>query len=163
MTEESQKTEESKKEEVRDVPRATRHSISTTSAVLIVVGIIVLLGGGLIVGKRISSRRSVRGIVSNRMMNRPMMRGGRAGSNRANGGGGIDRGMFSGNVTKIDGDTLTISANGKDVQVKIADTTSIYKSSDIAKKSDISAGSQIIVRGQAGSDGIVQAQFIEIK
>ena len=164
MAEESKKElEGSDKNENSDQSSSKRLS-SAVPAILITIGVILLLGAGLCIGRGLAFRTSNRRVSGYQSaVGRPMMRGGRGSGKMMRGSGQYNRGLFNGKVTKIDGDILTATVNSKDIQIKISDTTSIYKSTDIAKKTDIAVGNDISVRGFAGSDGIILAQLITIK
>lgn len=75
---------------------------------------------------------------------------------------GRHRDGLIGTVTRIDGNNLTVHTNEKDYTVTIADSTSIYKSDEIAKQSDITANAPVIVRGAPNSSGQIAAKVIEL-
>ncbi len=79
-----------------------------------------------------------------------------------NGGGGFGgRGTF-GQITAINGDTLTVQdAQGNQIKVQLQPNTTVTKSVQGAK-SDLSTGATVTVAGQRGSDGTVTANAITI-
>jgi hypothetical protein len=86
--------------------------------------------------------------------------GGFGGIGGASGGfGGRARSFLptTGKVTKIDGNTITLStADGAVVMVNLADDTSIGRRK-IQRAKDISVGDEISVRGVTGDDGSISA------
>ena len=77
------------------------------------------------------------------------------------GGGFVNRGTF-GQVTAINGDTLTLQdAQGNQIKVQLQPNTTVTKSVQGAK-SDLSTGITVTVAGQRGSDGTVTANAITI-
>jgi hypothetical protein len=67
---------------------------------------------------------------------------------------------ISGKISNIDGNNITISYNNQNLVVVIADNTAIYKSNNIASKTDIKVGDTIRVRGAANSSGQINASAI---
>lgn len=74
-------------------------------------------------------------------------------------GGGFGRGTM-GTIDHVDGTTLYVKTqNGQIVKVSTSDTTKVQITSD-GKLTDLKAGQQVVVQGQAGSDGTVTGQTI---
>lgn len=73
--------------------------------------------------------------------------------------GGFGRGT-TGTIDHIDGTTVYVKTqNGQVVKVSTSDTTKVQITSD-GKLTDLKAGQQVVVQGQAGSDGTVTGQTI---
>jgi hypothetical protein len=73
--------------------------------------------------------------------------------------GGFSRGT-AGTIDHVDGTTVYVKTqNGEIVKVSTSDTTKVQITSD-GKLSDLKAGQQVVVQGQAGSDGTVTGQTI---
>ena len=70
---------------------------------------------------------------------------------------------ITGTITKISGNDLTISSQDKTYTIVIDEDTSISKSGDIAKQSDLKEKDQISITGSSKSDGSITAQTIIIK
>jgi hypothetical protein len=87
---------------------------------------------------------------------------GGAGTTTGSGGGGfVARGTF-GQITAINGDTLTLQdAQGNQIKVQLQPNTTLSKSVQGAK-SDLTTGITVTVAGQRGSDGTVTANAITI-
>jgi hypothetical protein len=74
--------------------------------------------------------------------------------------GGPGRGLASGTVTAVDGDTITVkTADGRTVKVKVSDSTK-YSVTKEGSKDDVKVGEQLLVTGRAGDDGTVDASTI---
>lgn len=81
-----------------------------------------------------------------------------SGSNRPN-GGNFGRGT-AGTIDHVDGTTVYVKTqNGQIVKVSTSDSTKVQITSD-GKLTDLKAGQQVVVQGQAGSDGTVTGQTI---
>ncbi|MCR3749212.1 hypothetical protein [Lentzea californiensis] len=77
-----------------------------------------------------------------------------SGQNRPNGRGTV------GTIDHVDGTTVYVKTqNGEVVKVSTADTTKVEISSE-GELTDLKAGQQVVVQGQAGSDGTVTGQTI---
>ncbi len=86
---------------------------------------------------------------------------GAGGAGAGFGGGFVNRGTF-GQVTAINGDTLTLQdAQGNQIKVQLQPNTTVTKSVQGAK-SDLSTGITVTVAGQRGTDGTVTANAITI-
>lgn len=78
---------------------------------------------------------------------------------RPNGGGNFGRGT-TGTIDHVDGTTVYVKTqNGQIVKVSTSDTTKVQITSE-GKLTDLKAGQQVVVQGQAGSDGTVTGQTI---
>ncbi|MGW6932138.1 hypothetical protein ACWGE0_18935 [Lentzea sp. NPDC054927] len=74
-------------------------------------------------------------------------------------GGNFGRGT-TGTIDHVDGTTVYVKTqNGQIVKVSTSDTTKVQITSD-GKLADLKAGQQVVVQGQAGSDGTVTGQTI---
>jgi hypothetical protein len=81
-----------------------------------------------------------------------------SGTNRPN-GGTFGRGT-AGTIDHVDGTTVYVKTqDGQIVKVSTSDTTKVQITSD-GKLTDLKAGQQVVVQGQAGSDGTVTGQTI---
>ncbi|GLY51107.1 hypothetical protein [Lentzea sp. NBRC 102530] len=81
-----------------------------------------------------------------------------SGTNRQ-GGGQFGRGTI-GTIDHVDGTTVYVKTqNGQVVKVSTSDSTKVEIFSE-GKLSDLKAGQQVVVQGQAGSDGTVNGQTI---
>ncbi|MFD5825118.1 hypothetical protein [Lentzea sp. NPDC060358] len=73
--------------------------------------------------------------------------------------GGFGRGT-AGTIDHVDGTTVYVKTqNGQVVKVSTSDSTKVDITSE-GKLSDLKAGQQVVVQGQAGSDGTVTGQTI---
>ncbi|MDT7783782.1 MAG: hypothetical protein QOF58_2201 [Pseudonocardiales bacterium] len=81
-----------------------------------------------------------------------------SGQNRPN-GGNFGRGT-AGTIDHVDGTTVYVKTqNGQVVKVSTSDSTKVQITSE-GKLTDLKAGEQVVVQGQAGSDGTVTGQTI---
>jgi cytochrome c-type biogenesis protein CcmE len=65
-----------------------------------------------------------------------------------------------GTIDHVDGTTVYVKTqNGQIVKVSTSDSTKVQITSD-GKLTDLKAGQQVVVQGQAGSDGTVTAQTL---
>lgn len=81
-----------------------------------------------------------------------------SGTNRQ-GGGQFGRGTV-GTIDRVDGTTVYVKTqNGQVVKVSTSDSTKVEISAE-GKLTDLKAGQQVVVQGQAGSDGTVSGQTI---
>ena len=92
----------------------------------------------------------------------PMMQNRSGGMMRSGQRGGFGQEIF-GTLTKIDGNSLTVNYNNKDVVISVTSDTSITKSGEIAKQSDLALNQSVSVTGTSKSDGSVVASQIRIK
>lgn len=75
------------------------------------------------------------------------------------GGGQFGRGTV-GTIDHVDGTTVYVKTqNGQVVKVSTSDSTKVEISSE-GELADLKAGQQVVVQGQAGSDGTVTGQTI---
>ncbi|MCX2947194.1 hypothetical protein [Lentzea sp. NEAU-D7] len=82
-----------------------------------------------------------------------------SGQNRPNGGNFAGRGT-AGTIDRVDGTTVYVKTqNGQVVKVSTSDTTKVEISTE-GRLTDLKAGQQVVVQGQAGSDGTVTGQTI---
>ncbi len=73
--------------------------------------------------------------------------------------GGFGRGT-TGTIDHVEGTTVYVKTqNGEIVKVSTSDTTKVQITSD-GKLTDLKAGQQVVVQGQAGEDGTVTGQTI---
>ncbi|MEU3642030.1 hypothetical protein AB0E59_01520 [Lentzea sp. NPDC034063] len=81
-----------------------------------------------------------------------------SGTNRQ-GGGQFGRGTV-GTIDHVEGTTVYVKTqNGQIVKVSTSDATKVEVTSE-GKLADLKAGQQVVVQGQAGSDGTVTGQTI---
>lgn len=79
---------------------------------------------------------------------------GGAGGFGGRGGGGAGRNGTVGTISKVDGNTITLTdSQGKTVTVTLTNDTPIVKSV-LAKESDLSVGAHILVRGARSGDNV---------
>jgi hypothetical protein len=82
-----------------------------------------------------------------------------SGANRQGGGQFGGRGTV-GTIDHVEGTTVYVKTqNGQIVKVSTSDTTKVEVTSE-GKLTDLKAGQQVVVQGQAGSDGTVSGQTI---
>ncbi|MDX8147725.1 hypothetical protein SK854_36835 [Lentzea sp. BCCO 10_0061] len=82
-----------------------------------------------------------------------------SGTNRQGGGQFGGRGT-AGTIDHVEGTTVYVKTqNGQIVKVSTSDTTKVEVTSE-GKLADLKAGQQVVVQGQAGSDGTVSGQTI---
>ncbi len=130
-----------------------------TKIVLVVVGVLIVLGGAMAAARftnRHARFENKVNIGKNAFLGRGMAGRGTIGRRFLNRG-------VSGDVTKIDGNTLTINNGTKDIAVNVQSTTSFSKNSQIAKLLDLIVGNNIVVSGASDSNGVVQATSIVIR
>lgn len=81
---------------------------------------------------------------------------------RGQGGTPIAGGLQMGTVKEIaDGVLIMTDANGKEIRVKVTDTTLIEKNASV-KVTDLEPGETLMVSGSTGSDGTVTARSIQV-
>lgn len=85
------------------------------------------------------------------------------------GAGGMGRGPggnfqgTAGEITKIDGSTLTITTfRGETAQVSVSDSTKITKNRAEAKLTDLKVGDRIMARGQQDKNGVWVAEVLHV-
>lgn len=71
--------------------------------------------------------------------------------------------FISGDVTAISGNTVTIKGARQDYLVSVNDSTSYRKSGDVAKQSDLSVNENVLAVGTSNSQGVITAQYIDIR
>lgn len=138
-----------------------------TKLLLLVIGILIIAGGAVAVAKFATGHERFGNGVN---FERTGMMGGRGfTSGRGMMGRGanfarqdLTRGV-SGDITKIDGNTVTINNGVKDIAVNLQSTTSFTKNGQVAKQSDLIVGNNIIVSGSSDSSGVVQATSVLIR
>jgi len=129
---------------------------------LVVAGLFIILGGAFALGKLSGRHLGIGRNINYRVENfdgRRMM----GGQFRARGmmGSRYGRG-FVGEVTKIDGSTITVKINNSDYAVVVSDSTSYAKNGQIAKQSDLKVGDTISISGASNSQGQISARIITI-
>ncbi|MDB5183674.1 MAG: hypothetical protein JWO07_355 [Candidatus Saccharibacteria bacterium] len=80
---------------------------------------------------------------------------GRGGMRHGGGGGTIQQSAARGVVTAVNGDTITVSGEGKQVTVTKSSSTTIS-----GDKTDVAVNDTVVVYGTTGSDGTVSATQI---
>ena len=138
--------------------------------VLVVIGVVVVVGGAfafarIVLGTHKGERvafgygREVKGGRSFGAMRGGMMGGGTMyGSYNEN-----DNARLAGQISAIADNDLTIKVNDKSYTVVVDADTSLTKSGEIAKQSDLQVNDNVLVRGSSKSDGSVVATQIIIK
>ena len=140
----------------------------TTIAVVIVVGAGAFFGGTVYEKDKLSSQGLLRNASAQ------SANGGQRGQGGAGGGAGFARGggagggnnsgnFVAGQITAKNDTSITVQ--GRDGSSKIvffSGSTSIGKSAQ-GTSGDLSSGEQVVVTGQANSDGTVAAQNIQIR
>jgi len=84
-----------------------------------------------------------------------------AGSGGGNGGGSAARGITVGQLSQINGSTLTVAARNGDVTVTTTNTTKVVTTTT-ASLSDISNGQCVSVSGQPDTNGVIAAMTVSI-
>ncbi len=85
-------------------------------------------------------------------------------SEPGNGGGGGETSVdLTGVIASISSGSITVTAGGKTVQVKISTVTVIRRGSTTLTPSDLKVGNQVEVKGQLSSDGSVAATLIQVE
>lgn len=138
----------------------TRKCSAGTAVLVVVIGLVVL-GTAFAVG-RSASRRSNRREVVGQVVGSRMMRNGGARMMGAGRRGSFGQGIV-GTISKIDGNNLTVNYNDKDITVAVTADTSIIKTGEIAKQSDLATNQTVSISGASKSDGSVVATQIRIK
>jgi hypothetical protein len=78
-------------------------------------------------------------------------------------GGGRRGPGVGGTITAISGNTITVKTmDGNSTTVNVTDQTRFRKERQDAKLTDLKVGDNIVVRGQKGSDGTVQAEMVAV-
>jgi DNA-directed RNA polymerase subunit H (RpoH/RPB5) len=158
--------EEENKKEIDDKKMSVNlhgyhHHLSFVMKIILAVIIVFIIAGGAFAVGRISSNRNIR---MNRAVPEFNQFGGREFSMMD--GGKTGRGLIdqkrSGEITKIDGDNLTVKIDDKEYTVVISDSTSIEKDDEIAKKSDLKDGDNVSIVGRSDAYGQIQAEIIII-
>jgi hypothetical protein len=127
--------------------------------VLVGLGVIILvvaLAGGSFYAGMLFQRAQASRIQADFFADR----GGAPGPGGAGGVGGPGGGAV-GQITRIDGDTLTLSTQQSEVTVSLTDTTRIEKTV-AGERGDLQPGDTIVVRGERDSAGNVVAEDIQI-
>ncbi|WP_434445089.1 hypothetical protein [Lentzea sp. E54] len=127
----------------------------TTIVLGVAVLAIVAFVGGVFVQKSFGASQTPGQNLAGRQFN-----GGTppSGQNRPN-GGNFGRGTI-GTIDRVEGTTVYVKTqNGQVVKVSTSDTTKVEISSE-GELSDLEAGQQVVVQGQAGEDGTVDGQTI---
>lgn len=149
-----------KKESLNQKPNY--HGDKSVKVVLAVVLVLVILGGAGVIAKVAFGRHENRGKIEmqNVELGRGgMMRGERFGQAR----GEFGQASITGDITKIDGNNVTVKVSDTEYTVVINENTSLSKSGAIAKQSDLKVGDTIRVIGPSKSDGSLNANIIIIK
>lgn len=128
--------------------------------ILAFIALIVIIGGAVLVGgfalhfKRMSLNQNW-AAYPHRNFGGYMMRGGHW---------GFQRGL-SGQVTKIEGDKVTVKSNrnNQEYTAIVSNSTSFSKQGNIAKQSDLKVDDQVVVMGASDSQGQINASAIIIK
>lgn len=131
---------------------------SKTWLVIVLILVAIVLFAGLVFAGFAAKRFAWGG---QRGAKHEMMRGDHFGKD---GFGMMGLGRTSGQITSINGNDLVIKTNDSaEVNVAIADTTSIYNQNKIAQQSDLKVNNSVMVFGRPNSSGVVQATAIIIR
>ncbi|GAB2808366.1 DUF5666 domain-containing protein [Lentzea nigeriaca] len=126
----------------------------TTIILGVAVLAIVAFVGGVFVQKSFGSTRTPTRQNAARQFNGTPPSGSQQRPN-----GGFGRGTI-GTIDHVDGTTVYVKTqNGQVIKVSTSDSTKVQITSD-GKLTDLKAGQQVVVQGQAGSDGTVTAQTL---
>ena len=146
-----------------------RHRFSPLRLCVMFFGMVIIFGGIFALG-RISSNHGMFGrantvrniqIESSGIANHDNFRqGGRGGMMSGRRAG---RGQQLGEVTAINGNTLTVKINNVDSTITVTDATSYSKAGNIAKQSDLKVGDTISIVGSSDSQGNIAATVISIR
>jgi hypothetical protein len=138
------------------------HHHRAAKILLLIVGVFVIVGGLMAVGRAFSFRHRTERVASfNQGQQFGRMMPQRRGMNR--GGQGFAGIGISGKITKIDGNNLTVNDGSRDISVTIADTTSIIKQGNISSKTDLKVDDQATINGTSNSSGQYTATIIRVK
>lgn len=156
------KSIEEKKETIDQKGGCCNNNNHATKVLLVIITILMILGGVAVVAKMSFGWHDQTGKA--RINNIALERGGVMRGKVA--GMRIDRQARSGitgDITKIDGNNITVKVSDKEYIVTINENTSLSKVGQIAKQSDLKAGDTIKVIGPSKSDGSISANRIMIK
>ena len=135
---------------------------NTLTIILVIIGVLVLTGGAASVAAfgfhRVGTKNLGNQRFSRNMNGGNFGRGGMMGR----GGGNFGNVRVSGDITKIDGNTLTVKGVNQDYTVTVTDTTSYSKNRDVAKQSDLQVNNSVMISGTSNSQGVVAAEAIVI-
>jgi hypothetical protein len=135
-------------------PPGGRPSVTTILAAVVVAAL--LFAGGLLVGHATSASASAPGTAGGLAGNGRGFGGAAGGAGRTGGAGGFTAGQ----ITSIDGSTLTITtSDGRTVKVTTTSSTTVSRTtqSDVAS---LTTGDTVTVIGPAAADGSVAAERI---
>jgi hypothetical protein len=71
-------------------------------------------------------------------------------------------GAFSGEVTALDGDTITVKMADGSSKIVILSENTLYQKTAEASKSDLAVGMELSVFGETGTDGSVTASTVTL-
>ena len=155
------KSQENKTPEIEQKKPALVHHKKTLIIIGLVVVVFIVLAAGLCFSFGLRLFRGSRKMAAYPELRAKSGRNFPGGRNFGNQFTNI--GHNSGEVTKIDGNNLTVKTNdGKEISVQVSDTTSYYKNQNIAKQSDLKVGDKVRIFGRPDSNGVIQAQEIHI-
>lgn len=155
-----------KKETLDQKQNCCNYHNHSAKIILVIIGILIILGGAAAVAKfsigwhKNEGKFGVRNMMLERDGERGrMMQGGFAREREDR----LAQAGISGEITKIDGNNLTIKVSDKEFIATINENTSLSKSGEIAKQSDLKVGDTIRVIGPSKSDGSITANIVIIK
>ena len=134
-----------------------------------VCGAVIIFAGVFALGRISAShtRLASTGIVRDIQVERGDMMGQgnfeQGGRNKIMSGRRGGREQQLGEVTAINGNTMTVKINNTDYTVVVTDATSYDKVGNIAKQSDLKVGDTISIRGSSNSQGQIVATVISIE
>lgn len=137
---------------------------SKTWLIVLITLVVVVVLGVVAAGAGLAAKRFGKGGAEVKMgYGRGGMREGKMGK-KDFGQGMFGFGRLSGQISSINSTNLVVkAADGTEVNVAIADTTSVYNQNKIAKASDLQVNNSVMVLGKPNSSGVVQAEAIIIR
>ena len=154
--------ENEEKDKAGEVKSDQKHAVHYTTALPIVILVVIFAGAAIVLSSAFKFHQLER---SNKNFGRGMMV---ERSVRGPGRGGMmersyNRAGTTGQVTKIDGNNLTVKdSSGVEHAVVVSDSTSYIKSGKVAKQADLQTSNVITVTGSSNSQGQITATAIQI-
>ena len=154
--------ENEEKKEVKETKPDQKQSMHYTTALPIAILVVIIAGAAIMFGFAFKFHHLERG--NKNFRSRVMVERNDRGPSR---GGMMERSYnragTTGQVTKIDGNNLTVKdSSGVEHAVVVSDSTSYIKSGKIAAQADLQTSNVITVTGSSNSQGQITATAVQI-
>lgn len=146
-------------EEIKKEPEQRCQHNHAVKIVLIIVGIVIVFA---VIGS-IGLAMKFKGRSNAKVNNFTQERGNRMGFSRGKMMQNFAGNRISGDITKIDGNTITLQNPDKTYTITVNDSTSYSKNGNIAKQSDMLVNNNIVISGTSDSQGNITATSIIIR